>query len=369
MGGDDDDDDDDEPVSSSAPLKIEEPKGEPKPDSVGVAQPAPVLPTTDEVKAAARSRSFDTDRFTLTITAPWVEAPGAYRTDYGALLTILPDQDATGRAIDIYREAVVVPPELHAKVHQRMVEALTQPETGRPSLVVTLQPPAMIGDHQVRLARVTNPATPDRVLQYLWWFSDDGVYTFVLSSRTAVVDEDRSVLDQAVGSIRFKDLAAVRQAVRNRLPFAFGRPENWLLSVRGQVATLRAPLQAGPDGELAKVQTTISVTTIGKTFPTEDGAVRFARQLGAELAPAGTPPKEREQVGPKPVMGQVAGLRSAQIDCAPPNGDLEEGSSRRIIVVFGRRQTFVVALNYADHASTSALAGLGAFMDRFSEAG
>jgi hypothetical protein len=46
---------------------------------------------------------------------------------------------------------------------------------------------------------------------------------------------------------------------------------------------------------------------------------------------------------------------------------LPEGATRRVVIVFGLQQTFVVALNYSNSDQTIADTGFAAFMDRFSE--
>lgn len=332
--------------------------------------PANTPPAASDVPTAApsappSSRTFQAPRFSVTLNHRWIEAPGAYQSDYGSLLSLIPEATADGRAIDVFREAIPVPPEAAAAAtaqYWRTFQAGLA--TGA---VLTRQPDLMLGTKALSAGTITVESQPARIQHILLWISEDGIYTFVLTTRTAQAAADRAALEQCVQSFTFGNLEAVRAATRATLPFTYGRIKGWLLTVSGQKATLRAPVQAAPDGLGLQRGTTVSVTTIGRAHPTPEAQATFARDLALSMVPPEVPEDDREAKSPALEWSKTGGLSSAVMNLLPPFGGLAEGEVRRVVVVFGQQHTFTVSLNCPASRLDSALSDFEVFLGGFSE--
>lgn len=367
------------PDPAPAPLPEPEPSAsaqEPAPKDVSEPAtpepgPAQTPPASSDVPppaatAPAVSRTFQASRFSVTLNHRWIEAPGAYQTDYGAQLSLIPEATADGRAIDIFREAIPIPAEAAAAATAQYWQTF---QAGLAAgAVLTRQPDLMLGTKALSAGTITVESQPARIQHILLWISEDGIYTFVLTTRTTQAATDRAVLEQCAESFTFGNLEAVRAATRATLPFTYGRIKGWLLTVSGQRATLRAPVQAAPDGNGLLRGTTISVTTIGRAHPTPEAQATFARDLALSMVPPEVPEAEREEKTPVLEWGKTGGLSSAVMNLLPPYGGLAEGDVRRVVVVFGQQHTFTVSLNCPASRLDSALSDLAVFLGGFSEA-
>jgi len=299
------------------------------------------------------------------VTAPWIEAKGSYQSDFGALLSLVPEGTADGRAIDIYREAVPVPTELVAAATESYWKAFTSKLGG--GFTVEVTGTAMVGSRTVSMATARATSQEARVQRIMLWIAEDGMYTFVLSTRTSNLEADEIVLRECLANLAFGDLEAVRAAARASLPYTYGRPKGWLLTISGQRALLRAPLAADANGKILPIQSSISITTIGKANTTAESQATFARDLAIELTPPNAEKQVRENAAPKPAWGQAGGLVTATLELVPPMDKLAEGEHRKVTVIFGQRHTFVVTLNSSTAAKATAEAELATFLSQFSE--
>lgn len=349
------------PPEANAPATSVKPELTSENSTAAQGEPLPTQPTpaSADVLPEPVLRVFSAARFTVSTRAEWVEAGGNYRQDYGAALSLVPEGEATGRALDIYREAVYVSEAARAAAVEHTLTALVPVAAGwkgeRPA-------PENIEGRELAAVTVTNADSPQRLLEHRVWVTEDGIYTFSLSTRVANREADVAVLHDCVRSFTFGDLAAARAAQREQLAFGFGRPENWLLDIQGARAVLRGPLRLGQDGKLAANQSSITVTTSGKAHGTPQARAAHVRGI-AETLVAGTADAAKP---PTAAWGEQTGLVSATMEIEPPAGGLTGSGRRKVIVVFGNRHTFVIAHNH-DVSDLTATGSLRTFLERFAE--
>lgn len=321
-------------------------------------------PLVEPTVPSLRMRDFDSGRFTVAIASKWVEVPGSYRDDFGSLLSLIPEDEAIGRAIDVYRDAVFVPPTL---VETALAAHWSALSTAAEGLEWTRGTDETLAGRRVSVGSVTGASSPDRIQEHRVFVCEDGIYSFVLTTRSAIADADRAVLREVLSSIAFKDLVAVRNAARASLPYTAGRPEGWMMSVSGQRAVFRAPLRADAAGKLREHQLSISVTTVSKSHPSQESRQEYARQLALTMLPEGTTPEARDSVTPTTSWGEHLGLATATLVPIAPLGADARAPYRKTVVIFGRASTFVLALHSDMEDKAIAESQLAVFLARFSE--
>jgi hypothetical protein len=356
------------PVPEAANPPAIAPAVVPAAPEVPKAETKPAAATTENAATPSPWRPFRAARLTVWIQRDWIVED----SDTGALVTAFPAGDATGRSIELWRDAVPVSDDEAARLAFTAAyrKAITLPEgfagaAGEPALLAASGGSGAYG-FDVRPGRDTGLVQLHRVA-----FTVDGVYTTVLTTRKDNEAADTAALDglfaggradAAAKVIPVTDAAARKRAddaEKKALKFTFAVPDGWLFQVTGGVLAVNAPVGS----PLPSVSEGIRVTTLDTPLPDGVARTNFMASFATSLVPAGTP--DAEKAVPVADTTPVRGGHPAAVFRLTGKPLLAEGAARIITLVFADKRTFVVTLNCREPQLKAMQGSLAAFFAGF----
>ena len=243
----------------------------------GMSVPLPQLPI-----AAAISEKLvlhETSYFSISLPEEWIASD---HNDFGAALTLSAGDKDARRSIDIYRECIEVLPEARAAFANTYASSLEPKGQG----AIISQPRMEHSDnHDFAAIELSLARQPGLLQEYVLFFSEDGLFTIVLTTRADKPDADKEAIRRALDSFKLKDNSKSDAAAIRELDYSFVAPKGWAAKLDGGELTLTPPVSAAGQPVLAglPVLSGLRVSMIAGSASGEAAHTVFIRDFRAEV--------------------------------------------------------------------------------------
>ena len=188
---------------------------------------------TPKVSDADSSR-FDAGRFNIVLPDGWKSAP----SDFGSELAIIPREADANRAIDVSRDAFIVEEGLERDFASNYATALAPPV----KCEVDPLRYGLVGDFNVVEIRLRPTEDTTRLQEHWLLYTDDGVYTFVITTRDTHAHNDFAAARSLIESLELKNNLTLDNELVARVSKSFKMPDNWLAQEVGGEIRFNAPI-------------------------------------------------------------------------------------------------------------------------------